>query len=327
MRGVCIVVMLGILGGLLGGCGTAEGSFAPEASSSSAGASGLSPDQSLEEREIGTRGEVTARDLNDLLEEMDIKVGRGFDRDVFDDGYVCEDFEHAALYRTWKWVGANLNENVLLLYLKDEERFQPMDLGVYNGLRIRWVRETQDPDVLRVFFESDAAFSLGLTYYAKSFISTLDYSISRNRVVDRVYSPVPGRYGIWVEDDVRYTQEFEDCRVSDGRKAALRFRLLETNGLAGCPQGTEIILPQSFQEGSPGEILLPHVKMNLSEELLEEMSAMEGVERVTAQPMETGSGTRLVITPEPGCRASCGFDPEETEDWEATFYVFAEKVP
>ena len=324
MKSAYILMALVVLGGLLGGCGTAEDSPAGEASSW-AGSSGLPLDSSPTDRELGAGGENTALALNDLLERMEIQVGNGFDRDVFGEGYVYEDFEHAALYRTWKWVGANMNENVLLLYLKEEERFQPMDLGIYQLLRVRRVQETQDPDILRVSFEPDAAFSLGLTYYAKSFLTTLEYSISQDRVVDRTYSCAPGRYGILVENYVRYSQEFGDCQVVEGKRAALRFRLLETNGVPGVPRGTEVVLPQYFTEGTPGEIFLPHVRMNLPQELLEEMSAMEGMERVTATPAETG-GTRLILTPQPGYRVSCGFDPEETEDWEATLYVFAEKT-
>lgn len=66
-----------------------------------------------------------------------------------------------------------------------------------------------------------------------------------------------------VGDSVEYWHRFGDCEVTDGR-IALRFSVTETTGWEGYPRSTEVVLPEVFQPGEPGEILLRKVEPGLS---------------------------------------------------------------
>lgn len=189
--------------------------------------------------------------------------------------------------------------------------FSLVDLGCWQRLSIREIQETADPAVVRIFFTDGIVFD-GSEYYTRTFADSVDYSLAAGEVTAENSLCAPGRYGM-VGDSVEYWHRFGDCEVTDGR-IALRFSVTETTGWEGYPRSTEVVLPEVFQPGEPGEILLPKVEPGLSAEFLAACAGAEGIASVTEDPLHSEGGTRLTITPEPGYTVTCGFDSPDDMD-------------
>ena len=86
-----------------------------------------------------------------------------------------------------------------------------------------------------------------------------------------------------------------------------------------------MVLPEVFQPGEPGEILLPKVEPGLPAEFLAACAGAEGIASVIEEPLHSEGGTRLTITPEPGYTVACGFDSPDDMDWGETLWVWSEK--
>lgn len=175
---------------------------------------------------------------------------------------------------------------------------------------------------MRIFFTDGIVFD-GSEYYTRTLADSVDYSLTAGEVTSENSLCVPGRYGM-VGDSVEYRHRFGDCEVTNGR-IALRFAVTGTTGWEGYPRSTEVVLPEVFQPGEPGEILLPKVKPGLPAEFLAACAGAEGIASVTEEPLHSEGGARLTITPEPGYTVACGFDSPDSVDWGETLWVWSEK--
>ena len=262
----------------------------------------------------------TAGQLDSALQELggqDLLNGP-----VFADGYSCCRLGDTVLYWANHWYGPHQIGSVILAENQKTGEFSLVDLGCWQRLSIREIQETADPAVVRIFFTDGIVFD-GSEYYTRTFADSVDYSLTAGEVTAENSLCVPGRYGM-VGDSVEYRHRFGDCEVTDGR-IALRFAVTETTGWEGYPRSTEVVLPEVFQPGEPGEILLPKVEPGLPAEFLAACAGAEGIASVTEEPLHGEGGTRLTITPEPGYTVACGFDSPDDMDWGETLWVWSEK--
>lgn len=262
----------------------------------------------------------TAGQLDSALQELggqDLLNGP-----VFADGYSCCRVGDTVLYWANHWYGPHQIGSVILAENQKTGEFSLVDLGCWQRLSIREIQETADPAVVRIFFTDGIVFD-GSEYYTRTFADSVDYSLTAGEVTAENSLCAPGRYGM-VGDSVEYRHRFGDCEVTDGR-IALRFSVTGTTGWEGYPRSTEVVLPEVFQPGEPGEILLPKVKPGLPAEFLAACAGAEGIASVTEEPLHSEGGTRLTISPEPGYTVACGFDSPDSVDWGETLWVWSEK--
>ena len=241
---------------------------------------------------------------------------------VFAAGYSCCRLGDTVLYWANYWYDPHQIGSVILAENQETGEFSLVDLGCWQRLSIREIQETAAPAVVRIFFTDGIVFD-GSEYYTRTFADSVDYSLTAGVVAAENSFCVPGRYGM-VGDSVEYQHRFGDCEVTDGR-IALRFTVTETTGWEGYPRNTEVVLPEIFQPGEPGEILLPKVEPGLPAEFLAACAGAEGITSVTEEPLHGEGGTRLTITPEPGYTVACGFDSPDDMDWGETLWVWGEK--
>lgn len=169
---------------------------------------------------------------------------------VFADGYSCCRLGDTVLYWANHWYGPHQIGSVILAEDQKTGEFSLVDLGCWQRLSIREIQETADPAVVRIFFTDRIVFD-GSEYYTRTFADSVDYSLTAGVVTAENSLCVPGRYGM-VGDSAEYRHRFGDCEVTDGR-IALRFAVTETTGWEGYPRSTEVVLPEVFQPGEPGE--------------------------------------------------------------------------
>ena len=263
---------------------------------------------------------ATVEYLDNALEELgsqDLLNGP-----VFADGYSCCRLGDTVLYWANHWYAPHQIGSVILVENQTTGEISLVDLGCWQRLSVQEIRETSDPTVVRIFFSDGIVFD-GSEYYTRSLVDSVDYSLTEGKVTAENSLCFPGRYGM-VGDSVEYRHRFGDCEVTEG-KIALRFAVTETTGWEEYPQSTEVVLPEVFQPGEPGEILLPRVEPGLPAEFLTACAEAEGIVSVTEEPLCDEGGTRLTITPEPGYTVTCGFDTPNNTDWGETFWVWSEK--
>ena len=241
---------------------------------------------------------------------------------VFADGYSCQMVGDTVFYWANHWYGPHQIASVILAENQTTGEILPVDLGCWQRVGIREIRETADPTEVRIFF-SDGIIYDGSEYYTRSFVESVDYSLIKETVTAENSLCVPGQYGM-VGDSVEYRQNFRDCAVIR-KRIALRFSVTQTTGWEGCPKSTKVVLPESFVPGEPGEILLPRVDSALPVEFLAACAKAEGIASVAAEPMGPEGGTRLIITPGPEYTPACGFDTPNSTDWGETLWVWGEK--
>ena len=241
---------------------------------------------------------------------------------VFADGYSCCRSGDTVLYWANHWYGPHQNGSVILAENQMTGEVSLVDLGCWQRLSVQEIQETADPAVVRIFFADGIVFD-GSEYYTRSFVDSVDYSLTEGKVTAENSLCVPGRYGM-VGDSVEYRHSFGECEVIEG-SIALRFTVTETTGREGYPRSTEVVLPEVFRPGEPGEILLPRVGPGLPTEFLAACAEAEGIVSVTGEPLQDEGGTRLTITPEPGYTVTCGFDSLDDMDWGATLWVRGER--
>ena len=266
------------------------------------------------------RFSATVEYLDSALEELggqDLLNGP-----VFADGYSCCKLEDTVLYWTNHWYGPHQTGSIILAENQTAGEITLVDLGCWQRLSIQEIRETADPTVVRIFFSDGIVFD-GSEYYTRSFVDSVDYSLTAGKVTAESSLCFPGRYGM-VGDSVKYQHSFGDCEVTEGR-IALRFTVTETTGWEGYLKSTEVVLPEVFRPGEPGEILLPKVEPGLLPEFLTACAETEGIASVTEESLDSEGGTRLIITPEPGYTVTCGFDTPGDMDWGKTLWVWSEK--
>ena len=169
---------------------------------------------------------------------------------VFADGYSCCRLGNTVLYCAKLWYGPHQVGSVILAENQETGEFSLVDLGCWQRLSIREIQETADPAVVRIFFTDGIVFD-GSEYYTRILADSVDYSRTAGEVTAENSLCVPGRYGM-VGDSVEYRHRFGDCEVTDGR-IALRFAVTGTTGWEGYPRSTEVVLPEIFQPGEPGE--------------------------------------------------------------------------
>ena len=258
--------------------------------------------------------------LDNALEELggqDLMNGP-----VFADGYSCCRLGDTVLYWANHWYGPHQNGSVILAENQTTGEISLADLGCWQRLSVQEIRETSDPTVVRIFFSDGIVFD-GSEYYTRSLVDSVDYSLTEGKVTAENSLCFPGRYGM-VGDSVEYRHRFGDCEVTEG-KVALRFAVTETTGWEEYPQSTEVVLPEVFQPGEPGEILLPRVEPGLPVEFLTACAEAEGIASMAAEPLGSEGGVRLTITPEPGYAVICGFDTPDDLDWAAVLWVWGEE--
>ena len=263
---------------------------------------------------------ATVEYLDNALEELggqDLLNGP-----VFADGYSCCKLKDTVLYWANHWYGPHQIGSVILAENQKTGEFSLVDLGCWQRLGIQEIQGTADPAVVRIFFTDGIVFD-GSEYYTRSFVDSVDYSLTEGKVTAENSLCFPGRYGM-VGDSVEYRHSFGDCEVIEER-IALRFTVTETTDWEGYPQSTEVVLPEVFQPGESGEILLPRVEPGLPPEFLTACADAEGIVSVTEEPLEPEGGTRLTITPKPGYTVACGFDTPVDTDWGETLWVWSEK--
>ena len=260
---------------------------------------------------------ATVEYLDNALEELgsqDLLNGP-----VFADGYSCCRLGDAVLYWANHWYAPHQIGSVILVENQTTGEISLVDLGCWQRLSVQEIRETSDPTVVRIFFSDGIVFD-GSEYYTRSFVDSVDYSLTEGKVTAENSLCFPGRYGM-VGDSVEYRHRFGDCEVTEG-KIALRFAVTETTGWEGYPRSTEVVLPEVFQPGEPGEILLPRVEPGLPLEFLTACAEAEGIVSVTEEPLDPEGGTRLTITPKPGYTVTCGFDTPNNTEWGETLWVW-----
>ena len=264
------------------------------------------------------RFSATVEYLDNALEELggqDLLNGP-----VFADGYSCCRLGDTVLYWANHWYGPHQNGSVILAENQTTGEISLADLGCWQRLSVQEIRETSDPTVVRIFFSDGIVFD-GSEYYTRSFVDSVDYSLTEGKVTAENSLCFPGRYGM-VGDSVEYRHRFGDCEVTEG-KIALRFAVTETTGWEGYPRSTEVVLPEVFQPGEPGEILLPRVEPGLPAEFLTACAEAEGIVSVTEEPLDPEGGTRLTITPKPEYTVTCGFDTPNNTEWGETLWVWS----
>ena len=263
---------------------------------------------------------ATVEYLDNALEELggqDLLNGP-----VFADGYSCCRLGDTVLYWANHWYGPHQNGSVILAENQTTGEISLVDLGCWQRLSVQEIRETSDPTVVRIFFSDGIVFD-GSEYYTRSLVDSVNYSLTEGKVTAENSLCFPGRYGM-VGDSVEYRHRFGDCEVTEG-KVALRFAVTETTGWEEYPQSTEVVLPEVFQPGEPGEILLPRVEPGLPVEFLAACAEAEGIASMAAEPLSSEGGVRLTITPEPGYAVICGFDTPDDLDWAAVLWVWGEE--
>lgn len=241
---------------------------------------------------------------------------------VFADGYSCCRLGDTVLYWSNHWYAPHQTGSVILAENQETGAFSLVDLGCWQRLRVQEIQETDNPAVVRIFFADGIVFD-GSEYYTRSFADSVDYSLTEGKVTAENSLCFPGRYGM-VGDSVEYRHSFGNCEVAEGR-IAFRFTVTETTGWEGYPKSTEVVLPEVFCPGEPGEILLPRVEPGLPSEFPEACAGAEGIVSVTETLLGPEGGTRLIITPEPGYTVTCGFDTPDDADWGETLWVWGEK--
>lgn len=201
---------------------------------------------------------ATVEYLDNALEELggqDLLNGP-----VFADGYSCFKLKDMVLYWANHWYGPHQIGSVILAKNQKTGEFSLVDLGCWQRLNIQEIQGTADPAVVRIFFSDGIVFD-GSEYYTLSFVDSVDYSLTEGKVTAENSLCFPGRYGM-VGDSVEYRHCFGDYEVIEER-IALRFTVTETTGWEGYPRSTEVVLPEAFQPGEPGEILLPRAEPGL----------------------------------------------------------------
>ena len=264
------------------------------------------------------RFSATVEYLDNALEELggqDLLNGP-----VFADGYSCCRLGDTVLYWANHWYGPHQNGSVILAENQTTGEISLADLGCWQRLSVQEIRETSDPTVVRIFFSDGIVFD-GSEYYTRSFVDSVDYSLTEGKVTAENSLCSPGRYGM-VGDSVECQHSFGNCEVTEG-KIALRFAVTETTGWEGYPRSTEVVLPEVFQPGEPGEILLPRVEPGLPAEFLTACAEAEGIVSVTEEPLDPEGGTRLTITPKPEYTVTCGFDTPNNTEWGETLWVWS----
>ena len=240
---------------------------------------------------------------------------------VFGDGYNCRKLGNKVFYWVNHWYGRHLTGSVILMEDQATGEISLLDLGCWQGLRVEEIQETSDPDRVRIRF-ADGIVQDGSEYYTRSFVESVDYSLAEGIVAAENGLCARGRYGM-VGDVVKYRQRFGQCEVTGG-KIALRFEVTETTGWEGYPKSTEVVLPEAFAPGKPGEILLPWVAPNLSEGFLEACTEAGGIRAMTVEPLSPEGGSRLTVIPEPGNTVVCGFSTPDSADWGETLWIWGE---
>lgn len=265
--------------------------------------------------------QTVCRMLNETLATLGYDLSQG---DIFTDQYRCTQTETAVLYDTEAWLGPNLTVSVIVAYEKNSGEAFLLDLGIWQQLRIQAIETTNLPDQLRITF-ADGIFSDGSEYYTRSFIQSLDYSLSERRILSQNNACLSGRYGM-VNDDIQYTHRLTGCEVSNHR-AILEWEILESSGWDGFPKATEIILPDPPVAGKPFELILPHMQLP-ADNFWDGLDQLEGLQSVTVQPLDPDRsvGIRLLFTLTEGTRITCRFAPETHPDWQKTLYIEAENI-
>ena len=264
------------------------------------------------------RFSATVEYLDNALEELgsqDLLNGP-----VFADGYSCCRLGDAVLYWANHWYAPHQIGSVILAEDQKTGEFSLVDLSCWQRLGIQEIQGTADPAVVRIFFTDGIVFD-GSEYYTRSFVDSVDYSLTEGKVTAENSLCSPGRYGM-VGDSVECQHSFGNCEVTEG-KIALRFAVTETTGWEGYPRSTEVVLPEVFQPGEPGEILLPRVEPGLPLEFLAACAEAEGIVSVTEEPLDPEGGTRLTITPKPEYTVTCGFDTPNNTEWGETLWVWS----
>lgn len=263
--------------------------------------------------------ETTTNLLNRILEENEFRLG--FSKEVFSDGYTYENLEQVAVYRTYKWLGPNTNENVILLDLKDSNRYQIVNLGAYSTLRIDRVRSSPDSDILW-FDVCDGIFGQGKEGVFRSFVTSIQYSISRNEVIGSIEVVGNGTYGN--ENILPAVYQFGSCTLIDNQTLVLTFEHLPTDQISYALNSPPIIISQSAQEETPMVFQFKDTSLNLSMEFIASVSQLEGAKSVELEQIDTPAftGTQLTIIPEEHYIVSCRFNQSGTVGEFEDFSVF-----
>lgn len=257
--------------------------------------------------------------LNQVADDLDLNPG--FTRDIFSNGYICEDFGDVVIYRTRVFVRMHTNENVILLYFKDEKRYEPMDLEAYAFLEIDKISKTNDPDVLNVNF-TNGIIPTGSEWIFKSFVGSLDYCISKKQVVEIEHFMSPGFYGY--SSTVMTKQQFAQCRILDNKTAVFTFEALVDEAHPLPIDGPEILIPYQFEEGEPAVFLFRRTECTLSPQFTQQMQLLEGVQSAEFiyEDSPAFTGTKLTILPKEGYQVACRFNEDDMETSFQDFRIF-----
>lgn len=237
----------------------------------------------------------------------------------FSDHVTCEMFDGYTIYRSFEFQGAVTGStNNILLYWKESDTFQNIDLGYYQNCIISSINQSpKDSDMLFISVDSGVYLGRGATY--TDFVTRLDYAPTRSEIVGKYSRPRAGYFGY---SGCPGSVQFNVCTVKDNL-AELTFKTGKDNETIFA-LGPSIHIPQEFEPGLPAIFRFINTKANFTKEFLEEMRAMDGVKVVEVNNMETAefTGTELIVTPEDGYQVSCFMDATDDSLLDFYFQIF-----
>jgi len=307
MKSIISTIIVIALLATLAACGGMSGSSSESAAISSTPEP--APEVSFETNEPTPAPQVTgnpvdyeavAAVLNRVLEEKGRDEVERFGH--ISNSFYYADYDTVTVYHTTTLNGYN----VILLYLKTSGDYQVMEMGDVGLYTIQSIAPLQEnPDVIRIYAESRV---FGGDYIFLNFPSAIFYSISQGKVTAVRYDPdEPGVYGMV---GTRDWQQFSECTVDD-KSATFSFKMIEGgdgNGYDGAE--IEVRNARRYESDKPSIIGFRNTELNLSEDFITKVQAMEGVASAKFEYIQTEifTGTQLIIQPKPDYRIACSMD-------------------